>query len=116
MCVNLAIADAIKKIQRLGIPPNVRLDRPVDPNDLILRKNLIVAIAQVCDELIGAVASEAAEHSHQISRGDFNSIVSDALNDQSLLNQFDNAIDELEQFTEEHEPRGSFRAREEIPA
>ena len=117
MRVNNAIEDAIKKLQRLGIPPSVRIDRPVEPDDLRLRKNLMIAIAQAFDEAIAAVASESAEHSNRISRPDFISIASNALHDESLLDQFDIAIEELEQIAvEKQESHGSTRAREKISA
>jgi hypothetical protein len=67
--------------------------------------------------VIAAVASEAAEHSDQISRGDFKSVTCDALDEQSLLAQFDDAIEKLEQIaTKERESQGTARAHEKLSA
>ena len=56
-----AIADAIRKLQRLRVPASIRLDRRVTPEDLIVRRNLVQEVAQICDSVIAAVASEAAK-------------------------------------------------------
>jgi hypothetical protein len=111
------IQGIVRKLENLRLPPSVRLDRPVVSDDLILRRNLLSEVAQICDEVIAAVASEAAEHSNRISRGDFRSVTRDALHDQSLLSQYDDAIKELEEIAEEkREPAGSVRAREKLSA
>jgi hypothetical protein len=67
------------------------------PEDIILRKILLTEVAQICDELIAAIASEAAEHSNRIHRRDFTSVTRDALHDQSLLSQFYDAIEAVEE-------------------
>ena len=111
------INGAARKLENLRLPPSIGLDRPVVPEDLILRKILLTEVAQICDELIAAIASEAAEHSNRIHRRDFTSITRDALHDQSLLSQFYDTIEALEEIAEEErEPVGSVRTRERMDA
>ena len=111
--VSGAIADAVRKLQRLRVPPSISLDTPVTEADIIVRKHLILNVAKICGDIVAAVASEAAEHSNQISRSEFVSVARDVLHDQSMLAQFDDAIEELEEIAaEEREPEGSARAGE----
>ena len=117
MRVRDAIADAVRKLQRIPVPLSIRLGCPVQPEDLVLRKNLINGVAKICDDVIAAVASEAAEQSNQISRGDFMSVTRDALQDEFLLAQFDDAIRELEEIAaNERAPPCTVRACEKLSA
>lgn len=112
--VSLALGKAIGDLARLQIP---RVRGSADADDLEGRAELLVTIAKIFDPVIYAIGSEGAEHSHEIVRGDWTSIVSDALEDRALLSQFTSGADQLrDDETEAAERPGSARAREAMGA
>jgi hypothetical protein len=88
--IQLAIAKAIRELLALQAP---RVRGSMDAADFRGRIDLLKRFAAIVDPVLFEIGSQGAENSHDISRGDWEGIVAEALHDRSLLAQFESAAD-----------------------
>lgn len=86
-----AMGLAVRQILQLQVP---RVRGLFDAQDFIGRKELLERFAAIVDPVIAAIASEGAEHSHEIDRSYFKTVLADAMVDRSLLSAFEVAAEQ----------------------
>ena len=87
-----ALGAAIIELMRMPVPNIVNC---ADSHDLMGRKELLERFAKIIDPVIYEVMSEAAEHSNDIDRSYYKTILSDAFEDRSVLSTLETAAEQL---------------------
>mgnify|MGYP001597117297 CR=1 FL=1 len=85
-----ALGLAVRQLIQLQAP---RVRGLFDAQDFIGRKELLERLAAIVDPVIAAIASEGSEHSHEIDRSYFTTVLADAMIDRSLLSAFEVAAE-----------------------
>ena len=91
--VRAAIIIAVGELVHLNrtVPRIVGL---ADAEDFESRRDLLVSFAKIVDRVIHTICSEAAEHTNELVRSDFESILRDALHDRAALGSLDAAAEQ----------------------